>query len=353
MPPQRLLSSAMTRTVGPPRGSQARGFLFALLAAGLFGCAATPPQPYGTTAPAGLIAQDQDFVIVVAQAGDDLAGLARHYYGDGDKAWVIAQFNGITTLRLGDIVVVPRKLPPAPGIRQHGYQTIPILCYHRLGAGQGRLVVGAAAFERQMSYLARNGYHVVPLARLAAFLRGETPLPAKSVILTLDDGYRSSYEIAYPVLKRFGFPATVFIYSDFVGAAGAVTWAQLREMAASGLIDIQPHSKSHANLVVRLPRENDAQYRERLKLEIATPGEAIREHLATPIATFALPYGDTNDAITEQLRRSGIALALTVTPGGNPFFAHGYMLRRTMIFGEDDMNEFEAKLAVFSAAEDR
>ncbi len=56
-------------------------------------------------------------------------------------------------------------------------------------------------------------------------------------MITIDDGYRSSYEIAYPILKKFGFPATVFLYTDFVGASDAMTWAQMKEMTASGLVD--------------------------------------------------------------------------------------------------------------------
>ena len=56
--------------------------------------------------------------------------------------------------------------------------------------------------------------------------------------ITIDDGYRSTYEIAYPVLRKHGFPATVFLYTDFVGAADALTWPQMKEMAASGLIGL-------------------------------------------------------------------------------------------------------------------
>ena len=85
-----------------------------------------------------------------------------------------------------------------------------------------------------MEYLARNGYRVIPLAQLARFLDGKEPLPRKSVVITIDDGYRSTYEIAYPILKKYGFPATVFLYSDFVGAADAMTWAQMKEMVALG-----------------------------------------------------------------------------------------------------------------------
>src|SRR4029079_8939246 len=145
-----------------------------------------------------------------------------------------------------------------------GYQTIPILCYHRFGPRATKLNVAPAAFEAQMEYLARNGYTVIPLKRLARFLQGKEPLPAKTVAITIDDGYRSSYEIAYPILKKYGFPATVFLYTDFVGASSAMPCAQMKHMTSSVLVSIQPHSKSHANLAQRLPNETDARYRDRI-----------------------------------------------------------------------------------------
>ena len=62
------------------------------------------------------------------------------------------------------------------------------------------------------------------MARLARFLAGKEALPTKTVVITIDDGYRATYEIAFPILRKHGFPATVFLYSDFVGAADAMTW---------------------------------------------------------------------------------------------------------------------------------
>jgi peptidoglycan/xylan/chitin deacetylase (PgdA/CDA1 family) len=146
------------------------------------------------------------------------------------------------------------------------------------------------------------------------------------------------------VLRKHGFPATVFLYTDFVGAPDALTWPQMREMAASGLVDIQPHSKTHANLTLRLPDETEARYRERMRREVDAPGELIRAQLGIAPHVFAFPYGDVNEAVMSELRERGIKLGLTVTPGGNAFYAPAYMLRRTMVFGSDDLEAFRAKL---------
>ena len=169
----------------------------------------------------------------------------------------------------------------------------------------------------------------------------------------IDDGYRSTFEIAYPILRRHGFPATVFLYSDFVGASDAMTWAQMKEMTAGGLIEIQPHSKSHANLTLRLPGETDARYRERIRREIEAPVAAIRDRLTAATFTFAYPYGDVNEWVADLLASQRVALGVTVTPGGNPFYAYPLMLRRTMVFGNEDMDAFRAKLVTFVRAASR
>src|SRR5262249_51914481 len=156
-------------------------------------------------------------------------------------------------------------------------------------------------------YLARNGYTVVPLRRLLSFLQGKDPLPAKTVAITIDDGYRSTYEIAYPILRKHGFPATVFLYTDFVGAPDAMSWAQMREMVASGLIEIQPHSKSHANLTLRLRGETEVRYKERVKREVEKPIALLRDRLGTASFAYAYPYGDVNDWVASLLARQDVS----------------------------------------------
>ncbi|MET0205213.1 MAG: polysaccharide deacetylase family protein [Casimicrobiaceae bacterium] len=335
------------------RVALARSLGAALLAV-LASCATPPPPPPEPPPPAPpavdpgpVLGRDNDYVIVSVRAGETMASLAERYLGDAGKAWWIAQFNNATTLRDGQIVVIPLRQRNPIGVFANGYQTVPILCYHRFGVKTSKLNVTPAAFEQQMEWLARNGYTVVTFARLARFLEGKEALPPKSVVITIDDGYRSSYEIAYPILKKFGFPATVFLYTDFVGASDAMTWAQMKEMTASGLVTIQPHSKSHANLTQRLPNESEARYRERVRREVTTPVAALRDRLSEPSYTFAYPYGDVNEYVVDLLIKDNVSQGVTVTAGGNPFYAYPYMLRRSMVFGNEDLDAFKAKLVTF------
>jgi len=343
----RLLRLLKPESIGRWRGP-------ALLVAALIvqGCATPPPRP-PEPAPApvrssALLGRDQDFAIVVAQRGDDFAKLAQQYLGDARKGWWIAEFNGIERVQPGQDIVIPLRARNPIGVYPDGYQTVTILCYHRFGTKRSAMTMEPSTFEAQMDYLARNGYHVVSMEQFARFIQGKEPLPKKTVAITIDDGYRSTFEVAYPVLKKHGFPATVYLYSDFAGAGAALSWTQMHEMIASGLIEIQPHSKSHANLTVKLPGESDAKYAERIGREVGAPIEAIRKHLSLKSVSFAYPYGDVNEMVADLLERDGVRVGATVTAGGNGFFASPYMVRRTMVYGTDDLDVFKSKLATYT-----
>jgi peptidoglycan/xylan/chitin deacetylase (PgdA/CDA1 family) len=318
----------------------------------LAGCAAPPAAPPAAPqlavepplAASEVLARSDELLVVVPRAGDDFAALARRYLGDARKAWWISEFNRIARPTPGVDLVIPLKPARLNSVDARGVRTITILCYHRFDNGKGKLSTNGEDFAAQMEVLAQDGYHVVALRDLPAILRGEQPMPPKAVAITIDDGYRSTFDVAYPVLVKYGFRATVFLYSDFAGLPAALTWAQMREMTASGLIDIQPHSKSHANLSLRLPDESERAYLDRIAREIDAPAAELKRRLEVPTYAFAYPYGDANESVTELMEKRGVQLAFTVTPGSNAFFAYPLLLRRTMIFGEDTVDDFRAKL---------
>ncbi len=286
-------------------------------------------------------------MVYLPKRGETLRSVAQGFLADEARGREIAEFNGISELEPGQPLAIPLRPQNPLGVYPDGYQTVPILSYHRFGDKDGRMVVTPDAFAAQLDYLARNGYHVVRLSDLAEFLAGKQPLPRRAVVITMDDGYASVYEHAFPLLKKHGFPATVFIYTDFVGAKDALSWGQMAEMKASGLVDIQSHSKTHSNLSYRLPGETDGAYRERLKMEIRTPLQILQQRLSTSPVSFAYPFGDTNQQVMDQLAKADYRLAVTVDPGGNAFFAYPLMLKRSMIFGDQGLDAFVAKLQVY------
>jgi peptidoglycan/xylan/chitin deacetylase (PgdA/CDA1 family) len=165
----------------------------------------------------------------------------------------------------------------------------------------------------------------------------------------MDDGYESVHRHAMPLLRKYGFPATLFVYTDFVGAGDAMSLSQLRELARSGLVDIQAHSKTHRNLIQRAPAETEAEHRQAIDGELRLSRATLERWLApagVQVRHFAYPYGDADDLVLESMLRNGFELGVTVNPGGNAFYADPLLLRRTMIFGDHDLEAFKARVQI-------
>ena len=164
-----------------------------------------PPRaiaPVAAAAPSSAtLAQTEDFLIVSARASDTYASLARTYLGDAALADLLADANGAHAVETGRPVIVPLKTSNASGVFIDGYQTVPILCYHQFTAGRSTdlMVMPRDSFAQQMDYLKSNNYHVISLADLQGFLAASTRIPPRSVMLTIDDGFRSASSIACPI----------------------------------------------------------------------------------------------------------------------------------------------------------
>ncbi|MFG5409505.1 polysaccharide deacetylase family protein [Piscinibacter sakaiensis] len=262
---------------------------------------------------------------------------------------MIGEANDLAAPEPGLPLIVPLKPLNPIGVTAEAYQTVPILCYHRFGGAPNKMSVSPGNFAAQLDWLAKNGYTVIRLSQLMGFLQGREALPKRSVVITIDDGYESTYRHALPALRKHNFPATLFVYTDFIGAGDAVTWPQMQELVSSGLVDIQAHSKSHRNLIERQAGETDERYRQNLDAEARVPREVLEKRLPVQVRHYAYPYGDTNEAMLDVLARQKYELAVTVNPGGNGFFAQPMMLRRTMIFGDHDIEAFKAKLQISRA----
>lgn len=295
-----------------------------------------------------IVGKNARYLVLVTGEGETSVSLAERFLGDPKYYWRIEDANDRAKFKPGQVVVVPRVPLNRVGVFFNGYQTVPIISYHRFGAGKGKLSVAKRKFEQQMAYLEDNGYRVIPLTEVLAFLRGKAPIPERSVVLTIDDGHRSVYQIAYPVLKKYGYPATIFIYSDYV-ENGGLTWRQMAEMEKSGLISFQPHSKTHDNLTVRLASEGMDEYKKRLADEVRIPTKLLAKRMDNPRVSFAYPYGDVNRHVVAELKRNDYQTGVTVDRGANPFFTYPFTLRRSMIYESDGITEFKRALRVFES----
>jgi len=302
---------------------------------------APPPEPVPT------VFKSEDFVVVTAKAGDTAASLAAEYLGGAAKAWVIEDYMGAGTFTSGQRVIVPLKPWNPTGVEPNGYQLVPILCYHNLGPqSKGRLLLGASQFEQQMRYLKSQGYRVISLGDFIEWVEGKRQLPKRAVVLTFDDGYRAFREFAYPVLKELGFTATLFVYTDYVGAGrNALSWDDLKALQADGF-DVQAHSKTHGDLR-RAAGETDAQFARRMQLELAEPLKLFQRHLGRSSERLAYPYGRTDDDVIAKAKEVGYVAAFTVRRQGSPAFVQPLRVNRSQIYSEMSLEDFAKNLNVF------
>jgi peptidoglycan/xylan/chitin deacetylase (PgdA/CDA1 family) len=322
----------------------------AILAAALAGCvapSAVAPPPAGRPggAPQQLV-QTPEFVAVVVRPGEDLASLAATWLRDPSRAWEIAEYNGIAAAAPGQELVIPLRPSRRGGLTAERYQTVPVLTYHQFAEkSTNKMTVSRDAFEAQMRLLKEKGYQVVSLEQLLAFLDFRGQLPEKAVVITIDDGWRSTYDIAFPILKRYGYPATLFVYTQLVtGGAKTLSWDQLREMAAQGL-DVQCHTVTHRNLALQQDQESPDEYFAAVQREIADATRTLEQRLGKRPTFLAYPYGETNGLAIALLRKQGFRAAFTVARESNPFFAPNFRLGRSMIYGDYDLARFEKNLA--------
>jgi peptidoglycan/xylan/chitin deacetylase (PgdA/CDA1 family) len=292
------------------------------------------------------IFQSQDYIVYMVEKKENSTTLAQTLLGDAAKAWLIEDNNPAGSFKRGQAVVIPLKEENIGGLYEDGIQIVPILCYHRFGKTcKSNLCIPERTFSKQLEYLKNNGYHTIHLSDLMEFLNYKTAIPSKSVIITLDDGYRSIYEFAYPLLKRYGYTATLFIYTDFIEASGnALTWHQLRKLKAAGF-EIGSHSISHADLTKKLPYENDQTYWSRITKEFINSKAIIDRELNQDTQFFAYPYGNYNQRILDLFPKSGYRLGLTIRNGGNSFFANPLTLKRSQIL-EENMEYFVDRIQI-------
>src|SRR5438094_4078304 len=129
-----------------------------------------------------------------------------------------------------------------------------IFCYQRLvdKIRYPGTEITPAAFEAEMKELKDKGITVISMQDLLAWKRGEKNIPPRCAVITFDDGWKSQYEVGWPIMKKYGYPFTLFIYTEGVrggslGGGEAITWEQLGDMRDNGG-DIQAHSATHQDL---------------------------------------------------------------------------------------------------------
>jgi peptidoglycan/xylan/chitin deacetylase (PgdA/CDA1 family) len=294
-----------------------------------------------------IIFRSDDYIIYRLEGGETAFSLAERFLGDAKRSWVIEDANKGIAFERNQIIVIPLKQENKGGLTVDGYQVVPILCYHRFAEKcKSSQCMPTHIFDQQMKYLKDNNYRVITLGELLGFLNYRHSLPKRSVVVTIDDGYGSAYSIAYPILKKYGFTATLFIYTDYVGVSGsAVTWDQLREMKAGGF-EVGSHTVSHCDLTKKKNGEDDQAYMARIKRELHVSKQIIDKELDQDTIYIAYPYSNYNQRVLHLSDQAGYKIGLSVKRGANPFFSDPLALKRDPIV-KRDMETFITRLTSF------
>ena len=309
-----------------------------------------PPPPKVEVLPEAF--ESADFIVTVAKSGDTSESLATRYLGSPAKAWMIEEYAGVRSFQPGDEVVIPKLEWNPPGVYASGYQLVPVLVYHNIGAQRkGRLLIAASTFEEQMRYLKAEGYRAIRLQDFLAYLLQTRQLPKKSVLITFDDGHKGFLQYAHPLLKELGFPAVLFIQSDQIAqrpSANVLSWSELRELMKEN-VEVQAHSKTHGNLR-RAPGESELAYSRRMQAELESPLALLRAQLpqlAPAPDTIAYPYGEWDEDLLRYVKQYGYRAGFTVQRDANAAFVPLHKVNRTQVLADWTLEHFKKNLDIF------
>ncbi len=223
------------------------------------------------------------------------------------------------------IVEQPAAAPVPVAHMANRNASVIVLCYHDISDGKTRaLNISTTEFEKEMQQLKDNGFTVIGMQDFLAWRRGEKAIPAKSALITLDDGWSSAYDNAWPILKKFNYPFTLFIYINYVNSGGrSMTWDQLAEMRDAG-VDIEAHTYSHSDLKkpgILVDKTTAALVAKDvaalgidgwLRKEVIGSKQELEKRLGIKANVFAYPFGIYNDKVRQLVKEAGYEAAFTV-----------------------------------------
>jgi len=208
-------------------------------------------------------------------------------------------------------------------LTQTGKKKVPILVYHSISHSTNRkfkqFTVSPKLFAEHMAYLHRNKYAAITVTQFVnALFQEGSALPEQPVVLTFDDGFADFYTEALPVLKQYGFVATLYVVTAFINGTSRwlnregeatcpmLTWDQLIEISTYG-IECGAHSHCHPQLDI-LPRFAAQD-------EIMQSKRLLEHYLGRSVSSFAYPYGYYTATLRQQIREAGYTSACAVKHG--------------------------------------
>jgi len=209
---------------------------------------------------------------------------------------------------------------------------VPVLMYHSVSPtdSEGRNTITPENFQRHMEYLRIKKYTVISLDTWVQLIKNRTPLNKKYAVITFDDGVEDNYTYAYPILKSYGYPATIFLIASTVDTQGWLGWAQIQEMEQGG-ITFGSHTLTHPYLPNLDPQKIRSEVRESKKI--------LERNLGHPVHVMAYPTGGFTEEIKEIVRQEGYVAACTTNRGYDRSNKDLYEVKRIRL-GDEDHSSF-------------
>ena len=224
---------------------------------------------------------------------------------------------------------VPFQIHAATGPKE---LNIPILCYHRIiPVPTSPYDLTPEQLEAHFQYFKSNGYTPITVSQFLEYRKKPALFPEKPVVLTFDDGSRSQYTQALPLLKKYGFKATFYIFTNAMRGTKKLwlSWDEVMEISRAGM-DIGSHTVGHQYLTVRKNME-EKQYQAWLVKEIGDSKKILEEKLNIRVNSLAYPFGLYDSAVEAVAIKAGYSAMLNINGGSNLIGENPYRLKRRIM----------------------
>jgi peptidoglycan/xylan/chitin deacetylase (PgdA/CDA1 family) len=215
---------------------------------------------------------------------------------------------------------------------------VPVLMYHHIEPRAKAIIekhstlsVDSDRFERQLQYLVEQKYQLVKAGDLVNSLRTGQNNPGKTAVITIDDGYLDAYEYVFPLVEKYNLIVNLMVPTGLVGSPGYLTWPQLKEMTASGLVYVYSHTRSHWQLT-----KAD---RKKLEQEILGAQADLKDHLGLTENILTYPYGAYNQTVLDFLEEHDYPAAFSTIKGRQSCLANILTLPRLRI-GQENLSAY-------------
>ncbi len=253
---------------------------------------------------------------------------------------------------------------------------IPVLMYHHVNPEGNFINVMPHLFEAQIKYLKEGGYTALNTTDLLEIFNGTRIPPEKPVVITFDDGWLDNWLFAYPILKKYGMKAVIFVVTSLIHEKGRrirsdeghviglplheecqqlvdsgsvqevmLSWEEIGEMENEGLIDIQSHTHTHRRWDNLYPDHKERMTA--LNGELKISKEAIENKLKKQCHALCWPWGEYNKEYADAALSSGYKLLFTTEKGTNTYATEPWRIKRVVV-GNIGIFSFRKKLIIYS-----